>query len=241
MVPVETFVKKLLSQEGDKYIFGHEVSMSDTDPHAFDCSELVEWGAYQVGVQPRVPDGSWHQARHCKNHGKIIPVSEALKTRGALLFRFRTKDGQVHNPFVSSVRPYSAHVAVSLGDGRTIEARGSKYGVGVFNAVGRDWTHAGLLPGIDYSPKEKGDDWMITKWLTEDGFRRMYRAGAVKGASEEAVVQYWVRERHLRTEAEHINASSSIMADLAELAAKVAGSDAGTQALQKLAKVKAVL
>ncbi|HEX7099340.1 MAG TPA: hypothetical protein VF377_08855 [Acidimicrobiia bacterium] len=161
MVPVEAFVQKMLSQEGDKYVFGHEVSMSDTDPEAFDCSEIVEWAAYQVGVQPRVPDGSWYQARHCKAHGLIIPVSEALKTRGALLFRFRTADGKVHDPFSSTVRPASAHVAVSLGDGRTIEARGSRYGVGVFSAVGRDWTHAGLVPGIDYSTDEEVDELAI--------------------------------------------------------------------------------
>jgi hypothetical protein len=41
-------------------------------------------------------------------------------------------------------------VAISLGDGRTIEARGSAYGVGIFSANGRGWTAGGLVPGMKY-------------------------------------------------------------------------------------------
>jgi cell wall-associated NlpC family hydrolase len=41
------------------------------------------------------------------------------------------------------------HIAISLGDGRTMEARGRKYGVGIFdNAAGREWTAAGTIPGL---------------------------------------------------------------------------------------------
>ena len=48
-VPVDAFVELLLSQDGDRYIFGHEVSPSDSDPDAFDCSELVQWA--EAGVK----------------------------------------------------------------------------------------------------------------------------------------------------------------------------------------------
>lgn len=143
---VDDFLDRLLSQDGDRYEFGHEVKLSDTDPAAFDCSELIEWAAYQVGVHPKMPDGSWLQARHCADYGTLIPISQGLTTRGALLFRFSS------DPFTGG-RPSNSHVAVSLGDGRTIEARGSRHGVGIFSANGRGWTHAATVPGLSYKPK----------------------------------------------------------------------------------------
>jgi cell wall-associated NlpC family hydrolase len=141
----EEFVQKCMAQEGDDYVFGAETDPDDPDPDTFDCSELVEWACARLEVDPPMPDGARFQARHCQRHGTLIPVELAIQTRGALLFSFKGGDplrGQV---------PTSAHVAVSLGDGNTIEARGSKYGVNIFDArEGRAWTHAGLVPGLDY-------------------------------------------------------------------------------------------
>lgn len=133
------------SQDGDKYIFGAEVSMSDTDPDAFDCSELIQWVCGRLSVSPRMPDGSWYQARHCNNYGKMISVAEAIGTKGALLFRFVPADG-----WESGSRPSAAHVAISLGDGTTMEARSSRHGVGHFSAYGRGWTQGALIPGVEY-------------------------------------------------------------------------------------------
>ncbi len=48
-----------LRQVGKKYIFGVEVKMTDADPKAFDCSELVQWLLWQIGFD--VPDGSFNQ------------------------------------------------------------------------------------------------------------------------------------------------------------------------------------
>lgn len=121
------FVRIAQSQAGDVYRFGAEASASDRDPDAFDCSELVEWALARVGV--RFVDGSVNQINRCRP----IPVAQAIRTRGALLFR-------PGNP---------NHIAISLGDGRTIEARGRRYGVGNFSAVGR-FTRGGLIPGLDY-------------------------------------------------------------------------------------------
>ncbi|RAV77347.1 hypothetical protein DBT52_09270 [Aerococcus mictus] len=47
-----------------------------------------------------------------------------------------------------------AHIAVSLGDGKTIEARNPEMGVGSWDAAGRGWTKAGLVPGVDYGETE---------------------------------------------------------------------------------------
>jgi len=171
MVPVWRFIETLLSQEGDRYVFGAEASPSDTDPKAFDCSELVEWAAARCGVTPKVPDGSWYQARHCRDRGRLIPIDEAIRTPGALLFRFSG------DPFTGG-RPSSAHVAVSLGNGQTIEARSASHGVGRFSASGRSWTLAGLLPGIDYS-KTRREEERAPMTLTDAERKAIVRLEAV--------------------------------------------------------------
>ena len=125
----EAFVQKALAQRGDRYIFGTETNLNDPNPKAFDCSELVQWAAHQAGVS--VPDGTMNQLPYFKQKGTTISVDQALKTRGALLFR-------------------PGHVAISLGDGRTIEARGRDYGVNIFSAQGRGWTAGALIPGLKY-------------------------------------------------------------------------------------------
>jgi hypothetical protein len=68
-----------------------------------------------------------------------MSVEEALRTPGALLFRFDSDPS-------GAGRPSQAHVAISLGDGRTIEARGSKYGVGSFEANTSRFNYAAAVP-----------------------------------------------------------------------------------------------
>lgn len=141
MPTVDQFLAACLGQRGDRYVLGAEASPADPDPDVFDCSELVEWAAARIRVRPTVPDGSWIQAQHCYQHRTLIPVAVGLRTRGALLFRTPEVRPGVYRP---------GHVAVSLGDGTTIEARGRAWGVGVFPSTGRTWTHAGTIPGLDY-------------------------------------------------------------------------------------------
>ena len=121
----EYFVREALAQAGDRYVFGAEARLDDPNPTAFDCSELVQWSAHQAGVE--VPDGSWLQYRQLEQQGGAVSVEQALHTRGALLFYFSSPP--------TGGRPAEAHVAISLGDGRTIEARNSRDGVGVFTAT----------------------------------------------------------------------------------------------------------
>lgn len=147
MTPIEDVLWHSLAQDGDRYVFGAEALPTDVDPELFDCSELIEWSCARAGVSPKVPDGSWIQYRHCRDRGELLTIDQGIATRGALLFRF------VGNPD-SGGRPSQAHVGWSLGDGTTIEARGTKWGVGSWTAYGRGWTHAGLLPGIAYSPTD---------------------------------------------------------------------------------------
>jgi len=147
MTTVSQIAALMLSSEGDAYIYGVEVSPSEENPAAFDCSELVQWACNRLGVE--MPDGSWIQARFCNQHHTNIPVAEALATYGALLFRFSS------DPY-SGGRPASAHVAMSLGNGTTIEARSTRLGVGIFeDAYERTWTHAALIPNVTYPTTEE--------------------------------------------------------------------------------------
>lgn len=129
-----SFVNMLLSQRGDTYVFGGEVNLDDPNPNRYDCSEFTQWAAHRVGGY--LPDGSGAQHDYCRDKGTILPVAQALRMSGALLF-------------------HPGHVAVSLGNGKTIEARGRDYGVGVFSADGRGWTSGGRVPDMVYGAPPK--------------------------------------------------------------------------------------
>lgn len=93
----------------------------------YDASELVYWALSQLGV--KFVRGSDAQLAYSRNRGTSRTVAKAMTVRGALLFNGR-------------------RVAVSLGDGRVIEATGT-----TFVAVSRPaetWTAAALVPGLAY-------------------------------------------------------------------------------------------
>ncbi|HET9729475.1 MAG TPA: NlpC/P60 family protein [Acidimicrobiia bacterium] len=136
----QQFLSAALAQRGKPYVWGANAPINDPNPKAFDCSELTKWAAAQAGVS--IPDGAAPQYVYLRDHGTLMSVDQALHTPGALLFHFdreprRAGDFQPHD-----------HVAISLGDGvHTIEAKGSKYGTGVFEA-GTHFNYAGVIPGL---------------------------------------------------------------------------------------------
>lgn len=122
------------------YVFGAENALYHPERIArTDCSELVQVCVSTLLRRPWV-DGSSTQygvTRH-------ISVAQALRTPGALLFISRNgRQSGVH------------HVAVSLGDGRTAEARNSRLGCGVWPAGSR-FNLAGLVPGFSYGARVLG-------------------------------------------------------------------------------------
>lgn len=133
------FVATALAENGKPYVWGATAKTSDPNPPAFDCSELTKWAAARVGVT--IPDGAVAQYLDLKQHGTLMSVDQALHTPGALLFSFS------HEPTGPNDIPEHAHVAISLGNGKTIEARGKDYGTGVFDATGR-FQYAGVIPGM---------------------------------------------------------------------------------------------
>lgn len=118
----EKMVAFALAQQGDAYGWGAK------GPNAWDCSGLVS-GATAAAGKP-LGGASATQWATCQAQGRAISVADALRTRGALLFRM----GEPYN-----------HVAISLGNGSTIEAMGTAYGVLVAGgAATRGWTGAAL-------------------------------------------------------------------------------------------------
>jgi hypothetical protein len=118
----ERMVQWALQQSGKPYIWG------GSGPSGFDCSGLVQEASRAAGKVLTKPSKS--QWATCVSAGRTISVDAALRTRGALLFRM-TGD--------------PTHIAISLGNGSTIEAMGTAYGVGVFGgASSRGWTGGAL-------------------------------------------------------------------------------------------------
>lgn len=117
------------------YVFGAEAKLSDPSPDRIDCSELVQWAVYQQTHDSWV-DGSRNQWAACKHIG----VDQAIKTKGALLFVSGSgSPNGIH------------HVAVSMGNGMTAEAR-SRYTtpqVGSWSAHSR-FQYGGLVPVLKY-------------------------------------------------------------------------------------------
>jgi cell wall-associated NlpC family hydrolase len=117
-----------LKEVGKPYVLGSE-GQPEESLKTWDCSELVQHLLAQVGVEQvtdsngRVTpiaafDGAGFQwERSCS-----IPFEEGVKLPGALLFiqsesTYRTKPHHI------------GHVAISLGNGYVLEARGRAYGV----------------------------------------------------------------------------------------------------------------
>ena len=121
------FVALALQQAGKQYVYGAQTSASNANPSAFDCSLLVQWCCERVGIQgcPRTAEA---QLAWCQSRGTTVPVQTGINTKGALLFG-------------------SGHVAISLGNGKTIEAMNSQAGVLQANAIGRGWIGSGKIPG----------------------------------------------------------------------------------------------
>lgn len=124
---VGRFVALALQQAGKSYVYGATPSTSEPNPRAFDCSSLVQWAAVRVGM-PNPTRTTDTQEAKIRSAGRIISVQQAINTKGALLFQ-------------------PGHVAISLGNGKTIEAMNSSQGVRQGNAAGRGFTAGGLLVG----------------------------------------------------------------------------------------------
>lgn len=138
-VPIENVLLEAIGQSGDRYVWGGKGNPLDPNPDGFDCSGLVTWACQRAGVE--MSNGAYWQYKFCQQRGTLIDVNTALRTRGALMFALRRSP-----PIAYDDVP---HVVFSLGDGTTVEARGSAWGVGTWAGAGRFQVGA-LIPGCDY-------------------------------------------------------------------------------------------
>lgn len=119
------FVAIAISASGASYVFGAEALSSDPSPSALDCSELIEWALGRMGI--KFPDGSGNQYEVLNKTG----VAQAMRIKGALLWK-------------------PGHIGISLGDGRSMEARNPRAGVGIFRAADIAWVGGGTISGLRY-------------------------------------------------------------------------------------------
>lgn len=134
----ERFVQLCLGQVNDDYKGkgGHwRADREDDDPDAFDCSGLILWACYQLGVN--LGDTT---AKGIIDKCDPLSVSEAYNLRGAVFFGPPKPGSNV-----------SGHIGVSLGDGEyMVDASGSLERVTVRRILKKYFTDGGLIPGIIY-------------------------------------------------------------------------------------------
>lgn len=139
---------------GQRYVLGASVPLNAENWQGpWDCAEFCSWAVFQAaGIQygtmnnnytvrnsgdPATADaytGFWdHDSR---NLGQRISVAEASAIPGAMVLRAPT--GR------------RGHIAISDGEGGTVEAKGSQWGVTRDVIAGRTWDVGVLVPGIHY-------------------------------------------------------------------------------------------
>jgi N-acetylmuramoyl-L-alanine amidase len=136
---------------GEKYQSGLTFVPKDNSnwKGPWDCAEFVSWCVFQAtGIlygcekdngNPASADaftGYWE--RDSRTLGRIISLSEAARTPGAVVLRF---------PQVAA----AGHIVLSDGLGGTVEAHSPVDGVIKLKLTQRRWDTAILVPGVTYS------------------------------------------------------------------------------------------
>lgn len=146
----EAFYNMGLTRIGCRYKLGAIVPKNDPEyMKEFDCAEFTSWLTFQIGgflygcdtsdikkaAKADAYTGYW--LRDAKAKGILIPVKQAIGTKGALLLRVAV-DGSI------------GHIVVSDGTGGTVEAHSSKYGVIKSTTNNRRFDYGILLPDFTY-------------------------------------------------------------------------------------------
>ena len=177
---------------GERYVFGARAELSNPEYRGpWDCAEFCTWTVYQAyrvvfGTSSAGDpfSGAWidqARAQDC-----TLTVEEAVRTPGAILLRLPVHTGV-------------GHVAFSDGEGGTVEARGTRYGVveaGVYEP-GRKWDLGCYIPGVRYAanpaaPRAPASNVMVTltRPFTRGAFvedlqralrRRSFHPGSIDG------------------------------------------------------------
>lgn len=146
----EAILALAATRVGDRYVLGTLTPMRDPNYHGpWDCAQLASWALYQVAkvvygcASDQVPDdgkgvldaytGYWARDAAKLPATRVHPWV-AASTPGAFLLRVPGGDGM------------GGHIVISDGNGGTVEAMGTKYGVVTASADRRRWD-MGIMPG----------------------------------------------------------------------------------------------
>jgi len=149
MATSNDFVKLANKHLNETYILGAFAPKNNANWRGpWDCAEFVSWLTFQttglvVGCTNNNDDpakadafsGAW--ARDAAASQRSVSIGQAKATAGAVLVRKPAPGG-------------IGHVAISQGDGTTIEAHSAKKGVCNQQVDGRRWDLAMLVPLIEY-------------------------------------------------------------------------------------------
>src|ERR1700712_2599517 len=129
---------------GEPYVLGALVPKDDANYKGpWDCAEFVSWLYYQTfGIlygTDAVDGYSAYWSRDANSLGQIITIEEAKSTPGAAILRL-AGNGEV------------GHIAISDGNGGTVEAHGKEDGITNSVVDGRRWDMGVLVPGVIYNP-----------------------------------------------------------------------------------------
>ena len=149
--------RKLSCELGGKWA-GHWVT---------DCSGLFSWAFEQLGGYMYHGSHTMYN-KYCTAKGKL---SKGKRTDGKEL-----KPGTA--VFVWNGSRYS-HVGLYIGNGKVIEAMGTKNGVTTSKVTNTKWTHWGELKGVNYGSSQGSED--NTGFPESSGWKSTIRKGS-KGA-----------------------------------------------------------
>lgn len=133
---IAKFVSFAKAKVGGPYVWG------GTGPTGYDCSGLVKAAAETIGVA--LPHNSVAIYNVCAAAKTTCSVATAIKTYGALLLTAPDTNGE------PSAAQGGGHIAISLGDGTTVEATGSAEGICYNVASAARFNQGALIPGVTY-------------------------------------------------------------------------------------------
>lgn len=140
----KSMVDLALPHVGERYVYGSVVPYNDPNYRGpWDCAEFISWLAYQstgrlYGAMATTNGanaytGTWQ--RDVQNSTvQSVSVDTAIRTRGAILLRYPGSG-------------VDGHIALSLGNGQTVEAQSTATGVVIGKATGRSWSVGVIIPG----------------------------------------------------------------------------------------------
>jgi len=133
---VADFVAFAESKVPGPYVWG------GSGPTGYDCSGLVQGAAASISVP--LSHNSVAIYNECMAAKSTCTTETAIKTFGALLFIAPGTNGE---PPASQG---GGHIAISLGNGKTVEATGSAQGICYNVASPGRFNQGALLPGVSY-------------------------------------------------------------------------------------------